>query len=82
VVAGALVNPGDVIIADDDGVMVLPRADVDAAVKGAQARAEKEERNRQSFENGVIGMDLYGFREKFAAKGLYYVDELSDLLGK
>jgi len=82
VAAGAYINPGDIIIADDDGVMVLPRADVDAAVKGAKARAEKEEKNRQSFEAGAIGMDLYGFREKFAAKGLYYVDELSDLLGK
>jgi len=82
VCAGALINPGDVIIADDDGVMVLPRADVAAAVAAAEKRAKVEEEKRLQFLQGVVGMDIYKFREKFAQMGMFYVDELSDLLGK
>ena len=79
VAAGAYINPGDIIIADDDGVMVLPRGDVDMAVTAAKARAERELANRERFAAGEIGMDLYKFRDKFAAKGIHYVDNLSDL---
>jgi 4-hydroxy-4-methyl-2-oxoglutarate aldolase len=82
VAAGALINPGDVIIADDDGVMVLPRADVLAAVAAADKRAKVEEEKRLQFLQGVVGMDIYGFREKFAKMGMFYVDHLSDLLEK
>ncbi len=78
VAAGAYINPGDVIIADDDGVMVLPRGDVDGAITAAKARAEKEERNRLKFAEGVIGMDLYGFRDKFAERGIKYYDSFED----
>jgi 4-hydroxy-4-methyl-2-oxoglutarate aldolase len=76
---GHWVEPGDIIVADDDGVCVVARARVDEALAGAQARTEKEARNRARFLAGELGLDVYGMREKLARKGLVYVDNLSDL---
>ena len=73
------VEPGDIIIADDDGVMVLARGRVDEALAAAKARAEKEAKNRDRFLAGEIGLDIYGMRDKLAQKGLVYVDTLSDI---
>jgi 4-hydroxy-4-methyl-2-oxoglutarate aldolase len=73
VCAGALVHPGDVIVADDDGVCVVAREEAAAVVEKSKAREEKEAANRARFEAGELGLDIYGFREKLAAKGLTYI---------
>jgi 4-hydroxy-4-methyl-2-oxoglutarate aldolase len=75
VCAGQRVEPGDAIVADDDGVLVVPRARIDEALAASAARIEKEERNRLRFAAGEIGLDVYGMREKLAAKGLTYYDD-------
>lgn len=75
VCAGQLVNAGDLIVADDDGVVVVPR---DAAVRVAELaveREEKEARTRERLMAGELGLDIYGMRQRLADKGLVYEPE-------
>ena len=79
VCAGQLVFPGDVIAADDDGVVVVARAAADAVMDKAQARLNAEEAKRQRLAAGETGLDLYDMRSRLEAAGLTYVDSLDDL---
>ena len=74
VCAGALVHPGDVIVADEDGVAVVPCAEVSAVAEASQARLAKEEKNRARLAAGELGLDIYTMRPALAAAGLVYVD--------
>lgn len=74
VCAGALVHPGDVVIADDDGVCVVPRAAAAGIAARSAEREDKEAKTRARLIAGELGLDIYGMREKLAAKGLRYVD--------
>lgn len=77
--AGQLVNPGDLVVADDDGVVIVPRADVKTVAQAAAQRVEIEESKRQRLAAGELGLDIYQMRQKLAAKGLRYVDSLAEL---
>jgi 4-hydroxy-4-methyl-2-oxoglutarate aldolase len=77
-VGGQIVMPGDAIIADDDGVVCVPRGDIGSALTAAQSRVAKEERNRTELAGGQLGLDLYGLRDKLAALGVEYVKAQPD----
>jgi len=75
VCAGAIVNPGDVIVADADGVVVVPRASAAEIVRLGTDRAAKEQKTRERLRNGELGLDFYGFRARLAELGVRYIDE-------
>ena len=73
VCAGAHINPGDVIVADDDGVCVVRREEAASVLEKAKARVAAEEEKRRRLADGELGLDMYNMRERLAAKGLKYV---------
>jgi 4-hydroxy-4-methyl-2-oxoglutarate aldolase len=77
--AGAEVEPGDVIVADDDGVMVVPRKKATEVLIASQDRLEKEEETRSRLASGELGVDIYGLRERLEGLGVRWVDTPEDL---
>jgi 4-hydroxy-4-methyl-2-oxoglutarate aldolase len=74
VCAGQLVHPGDVVVADDDGVVVVPRASAPGVLEASRQREEKEARSRKRYEDGEVSLDVSDMRGKLEAKGLVYLD--------
>jgi 4-hydroxy-4-methyl-2-oxoglutarate aldolase len=69
------VEPGDVVVADDDGVVIVPRAGAAAVLEACRAREEKETASRARYAAGELSLDVQGMRDELARKGLEYVDE-------
>jgi 4-hydroxy-4-methyl-2-oxoglutarate aldolase len=79
VCAGAVVNPGDVIVGDDDGVVVVPAARAMEVADASQAREDKETATRAKLKAGELGLDIYNMRDKLKAAGLTYYDNPEDV---
>jgi len=78
VCAGAIVRPGDVIVADVDGVVVVPREQAAAVAKLSDERRIKEEKNREKLRAGELGLDMYGLRAKLKELGVQFLEEAPD----
>jgi 4-hydroxy-4-methyl-2-oxoglutarate aldolase len=79
VFGGVVVAPGDVVCADDDGVVVVDRRELASAVELSQQRLDKEEATRTRLEAGELGLDISGLRATLAAAGVVYVDTIDEL---
>ena len=78
VCAGATVHPGDVIVGDADGVVVVPRAAATDVARLGRERVAKEQKTRERLRQGELGLDFYGFRTKLAELGVQYIDTDGD----
>lgn len=78
VCAGQHVDPGDVVVADDDGVVVVPRRDATRVLAASRAREEREAAKQERYRAGELSLDLDGMRERLARKGLTYLDGPAD----
>jgi 4-hydroxy-4-methyl-2-oxoglutarate aldolase len=74
VIAGQLVEPGDLLVGDDDGVVVVKRAEAEAVLSASAAREAKEAATRMRLQAGELGLDIYNMRDALAKKGLRHVD--------
>lgn len=74
VCAGVSVNPGDVVVADDDGVVIVAHTDVEKVAKAGEEREKKEAASRARLAKGELGLDIYGMRAALQEKGLKYID--------
>lgn len=79
VCAGVNVEPGDAVVADDDGVVVIPKKYCADVAAKAQKRFDDEDAKRQKLASGVLGLDMYNMREPLAKAGLVYVDNPEDV---
>ncbi len=75
VCAGGAVEPGDIVVADDDGVCIVPRTNAAEVLEASRARVRREAGVRERLAAGEMGLDVYGMREKLEAAGLRYIDE-------
>lgn len=78
VIAGALVSPGDVVVADDDGVVFVPAGRAVEIAKSCDAREAKEAVVRERLSRGDLGLDIYGMRETLEKQGLIYLDSIDE----
>ncbi len=76
--AGRTVHPGDVVVADDDGVVVVPQPDAETVLEASRAREQQEAEHRARYAEGELSLDLYEMRDDLAAVGLTYVDQEAD----
>ncbi|MNZ46772.1 4-carboxy-4-hydroxy-2-oxoadipic acid aldolase [compost metagenome] len=81
VCGGQLVKPGDVVVADDDGVVIVRRNEAAQVLEASRKRGDLEEQKRLRLASGELGLDIYAMRPRLAEKGLRYVDSLEDLEG-
>jgi 4-hydroxy-4-methyl-2-oxoglutarate aldolase len=79
VCAGVNVEPGDAVVADDDGVVIVPKKYAVETAQKAQKRFDDEDAKRQKLASGVLGLDMYNMREPLAKAGLIYVDNPEDV---
>jgi 4-hydroxy-4-methyl-2-oxoglutarate aldolase len=79
VCAGQYIEPGDLVIADIDGVVVVPQARVPQTLENSRKRLAKEEGTRARLMKGELGLDIYNMREDLARRGLVYVNSKTDL---
>lgn len=80
VCAGVLVEPGDLIVADDDGVVCVKREDIPQSLEESLAREKKEQETTRKIEEGQLGIDFYGFREVISRLGIRYYDTLEQAI--
>lgn len=77
--AGQLVNPGDILLADDDGVVVVRHDELQRVIEASRKRADLEEQKRLRLAAGELGLDIYAMRARLQEKGLRYFDRLEDV---